>query len=151
MHLLALSHFAKTHSKNNSCGWLCAACSPERSHLEWGKDTYTGGFLWTNHLMNKAANHWLSRHDFRVRQRKKGSRGELGPFWDGTAKGWDIATRVSWYHGGSAKIHHWRNQILIGLTWLGFTCFAQRLSYYCFWTKFLLCFPSPSGSTVIKK
>jgi hypothetical protein len=30
--------------------------------------------------MNKRANHWKSRRDFQVRQRKRGNRRKLGPF-----------------------------------------------------------------------
>jgi hypothetical protein len=32
--------------------------------------------------MNKGANHWINRRDFRVGQKKRGSRRELGPFLD---------------------------------------------------------------------
>ena len=34
-------------------------------------------------LVNKGANHWASRQDFRVGSSKRGSGRELGPFWNG--------------------------------------------------------------------
>jgi hypothetical protein len=37
-------------------------------------------FLWTNHLVNKWANHWASRRDFWVGEKNRGSRRELGSF-----------------------------------------------------------------------
>ena len=49
-----------------------------------------------NHpLMNKGISHWASTQDFRVGQRKRGSRRELGAFWTGIARGQDVATSVS--------------------------------------------------------
>jgi hypothetical protein len=50
-----------------------------------------------NLLMNKDTNHWASRWDFRVGQRKRGSRREIGTFWKGTVRGQDVATSVSWF------------------------------------------------------
>jgi hypothetical protein len=62
-----------------------------------------------NHLVNKGANHWVSRWVFRVGQRKRGSRRELGAFWMEIVTGQDVATRVFW-------IRWLRDLDLIGLT-----------------------------------
>ena len=72
----------------NSCGWAwCCLYFDANSTLlggvadkEWV--TYSGDFMWTNPLMNKGANHWASRRDFRVGWRKRGSRRQLGLFLD---------------------------------------------------------------------
>jgi hypothetical protein len=62
----------------------------------------------------------VSRQDSQAGEKKRGSRRKLGHFETGTAYGQDVAVRASWYHGGSSRIHHQRNQILIRLTRLGF-------------------------------
>jgi hypothetical protein len=54
--------------------------------------------------MNKGANHWVSRRDFKVGGRKRGSRRELGAFCNSTAEGKIVAVRVSRYHGRPARI-----------------------------------------------
>ena len=45
--------------------------------------------------MNKGANHWASRRDFRIGQRKRGSRRELGAFWIGIERGQDLGPSIS--------------------------------------------------------
>ena len=73
--------------------------------------------------MNKGSNPWASKRDFQVGQRKRGNGRELVPFGMGTAE----VSKMSLlefppYHGGYARIHHWKNQILIRLTRLDFSC-----------------------------
>jgi hypothetical protein len=52
--------------------------------------------------MTEGTNHWVSRRDFWVAQRKRGSRRELGPFLDEDSLRTNIATSVSqfqwWIH-----------------------------------------------------
>jgi hypothetical protein len=57
-------------------------------------ESYSGDFLWTNPLMNKGVNHWVSRQDFQVGRMKRGSRRELGVFGIGIAYGEDVAATV---------------------------------------------------------
>ena len=39
------------------------------------------GFLVNHPLMNKENNYWVSRWEFQIGQRERGSRRELGAFW----------------------------------------------------------------------
>jgi hypothetical protein len=55
-----------------------------------------------------------------------------GPFGMGTAYGLDEAARVSWYHGRSTRILHWRNQILIRLTRLDFSLLHPEIELLLF-------------------
>jgi hypothetical protein len=97
-------------------------------------------FLWTNPLTNKGANHWVSRRDFQVGWRKRGSRRELGPLDRDSVRSRCSygCLLVSMADSSGFVTERFRFTKIYKIRIL----VVARLSYCCFWTKFVLCLPS---------
>jgi hypothetical protein len=127
-------------SMNLVVDWPGAVCMLMIILLSWKglqtrSESYSGDFLWT--LMNKGANHWVSRRDFWVGEGKRGSRRELGPFWMEITWGQDVAMSVSWFQWQIHQDLSPEDLDLIRLMRLGLQLCPIRLCYCCFWTKFV--------------